>query len=416
MKNGIDKIAPYFAWLAAAAFVFFQFFLQSSSTIFSDHWVHDFDLNEIELSNLSAAFFYSYIPMQIPAGILYDKFDAKIVLLCSAATLSVSCILLGIVQSYELAIIARFLMGLGAASGFVGLLKIIQDNFPRNRFVLMFGIAEAIGMIGVALGLIVLASFLKSYSWRSAMVISGIFAGLLGGMFFFFVKKSNKKQVSTPFSFLVLFSQLKSIAMNKQVILCSIYGFFIISIMTCFTSLWGEPFLTAAYHFDPQTISLLLSAIFVGVSVGSPCNGWFVKQYGRHKELMLWQAGFCTLITTLIILVPGIPLTGLFTLFFFLGFFCSAYGPSYALVNDAVESEIQATALAFANMVIISSAPILQLIIGGMLESHSFGYAPTVLQNYRLALAVLPISYFIAFLSGFFIKPSKFTESARHLS
>lgn len=407
------KISPYLAWLSAAAFVFFQFFLQSSSAIMSEHWVHDFDLDEVELSNLSAAFFYSYIPMQIIAGILYDKFNEKIILLSSAIVLSLGCLTLGLVENYQLAIIARFFMGLGAASGFVGLLKIIQNNFTRDRFALMFGIAEAIGMIGVALGLIVLAAFLESFTWRSAMMVCGILAALLGGFIGLFVQK--KKNQIEHFSFLELIAQIKSVVTNKQVILCSIYGFFIISIMTCFTSLWGEPFLDTTYHFDPQTISLLLSTVFIGVAVGSPCNGWFVKLYGKHKELMLWESGLAFLLSMMIILIP-IPLPGLFVLFFLIGFFCSSAGPCYALVNDAVKNEVQATALAFSNMVIISSAPVLQLIIGKLLNSHAFGYAPTVLLNYRIALTILPLSYFIAFLTGFFIQPSKFRSTQESLN
>lgn len=407
MKN---KIGPYLAWLAAAAFVFFQFFLQSSSTIMSECWSQDFILNEIELSNLSAAFFYSYIPMQIPAGILYDKFNTKVILVTSAFTLSGSCILLSLVHNYELALIARFLMGLGAASGFVGLLKIIQNNFAMNRFALMFGIAEAIGMIGVAGGLVWLASFLKIYTWREAMFVCGVFAAILGAAIYCFVKNSQKPETVVQFSWRGVLAELKTVIRNKQVIYCSIYGFFIVSILNCFTSLWGEAFISHAYHFDPQTISWLLSMVFIGLSCGSPLNGWFVKCYGRHKELMLWEAGLCTLITAIIILVPGVSLIGLYILFFLIGLFCSGYGPCYALVNEAVEPEIQATAIATANMFIVASAPILQVIVGAMLESRALGYATSDLHNFRIALTILPLGYLISFLIGFFIKPSQKTE------
>lgn len=400
-------IASYLAWLAATAFVFFQFFLQSASTIMSELWVLDFGLDEIELSNLSAAFFYSYILMQVPAGILYDKFSEKIILFCSAATLSVSCIAFASVYNYELALIARFFMGLGAASGFVGLLRIIQNNFSIRHFALMFGIAEGIGMIGVGGGLVLLAAFLKMYSWRSGMYVCGAIAGILAAAIFVFVHDSNKKQTAANWSFRIIISQLKSIVANKQVIFCSIYGFFIVSILNCFTSLWGEPFISKAYNFNPQTISLLLSTVFVGLSLGSPLNGWFVKRYGRHKELLLWEAGLSIIVTSVIILVPGVPLTGLFILFFLIGFLCSGYGPCYALVNEAVNSEIQATAVATANMFIVSSAPILQVFIGAILESHSLGFATDILQNYRIALTVLPLSYLIAFVAGFFIKSTQ---------
>lgn len=402
-----SQIGPYLAWLAATAFVFFQFFLQSASTIMSDHWSEDFQINEIELGNLSAAFFYSYIPMQLPAGILYDKFQARIILFLSAATLSVSSLIFAYVHNYEVAVIARFFMGLGAASGFVGLLRIIQNHFSTRQFALMFGIAEAIGMLGVAAGLIFLAAFLKTFSWRAAMYLCGAISGILAVGIYVFIKDSDRKPVDTGFSFGVIFRQLKSILVNKQVIFCSIYGFFITSILNCFTSLWGEPFLSKAYYFDPKIISMLLSIVFIGLALGSPLNGWFVKKYGRHKELLLLEAGLSTLVVSIIIFLPGISLPALFVLFFMIGFLCSGYGPCYALVNEAVSPEIQATAVATANMLIVASAPILQVLVGWILESHSFGFATTPVQNYRIALSILPLSYLISFVAAFFIKSTQ---------
>ncbi len=400
----VSRFRAYLAWFAATAFVFFQFFLQSAATIMSDRWSEDFQLNEIELGNLSAAFFYSYIPMQLPAGILYDKFQARIILFLSAATLSVSSLIFAYVHNYEVAVIARFFMGLGAASGFVGLLRIIQNHFSTKQFALMFGIAEAIGMLGVSAGLIFLATFLKIFSWRSAMYLCGAISGILAIGIHFFIKDSERKSVDTGFSFGIIFSQMKSILINRQVIFCSIYGFFITSILNCFTSLWGEPFLSKVYNFDPKIISMLLSIVFIGIALGSPLNGWFVKKYGRYKELLLAEAALSTLVVSLIIFLPGISVPGFFFLFFMIGFLCSGYGACYALVNEAVRPEIQATAVATANMLIVASAPILQVLVGWVLESQCFGFAITPLQNYRIALSILPLSYLIAFIAAFFIK------------
>ena len=398
------KIAPYLAWFAATSFVFFQFFLQCASTIMSEHWAMDFKINEIELGNLSAAFFYSYIPMQLPAGILYDKFNAKIILFLSAATLSIFSFVFAYVENYELAVMARFFMGLGAASGFVGLLRIIQTHFTTKQFALMFGIAESIGMIGVSVGLVWLAVFLKHYSWRSAMHLFGAISALLTVGIYLFVKSSEKKTSVAKISFRTILSQLKSILMNRQVIVCSIYGFFIVSILNCFTSLWGEPFMNTAYGFDSKTISMLLSIVFIGLALGSPLNGWFVKKYGRHQELLLCEAGLATLATGFLIWVPGLPLFALYVLFFLIGILCSGYGPCYALVNEAVNPEIQATAVATANMLIVSSAPVLQILVGWGLESKSFGFAANPLQNFQIALSILPLSYLISFVTAFFIQ------------
>ena len=157
-------LQTYVAWFIATLFVIFQFFLQTASSVLSNSWTVDFSLNKVELGNLSAAFFYSYVFMQIPVGIVYDRFRVKNVLVCAAALLSSGCFILAMAQSYELAMLARVLMGVGSSFGFIGMLKIIIDNFKVNEFAFMLGLSESIGMIVITFGIILLAYFLKSYA------------------------------------------------------------------------------------------------------------------------------------------------------------------------------------------------------------------------------------------------------------
>ena len=409
-KSKDNPIAKYLAWFAATGFVFFQLFLQMASTMMNEHWAKDFNLNEIELGHLSSIFFYSYIGLQIPAGILYDKYSTKMILFVSAMGLAISSIMFAYVQSYQYAMIARFLMGLGAGSGFVGLLKIIQDNFSKNKFAFMFGLAEAVGMIGIGVGLVALTEFYKVYSWRESMYLFGGVSAIFGIGIYLFVHDKKKREKLPPFVFKRVLSQVAEIVTNKQVIVCTAYAFFIVSFLNCFTSLWGEPFLRNTYDLDPRTISLLLSMVFVGLAIGSPLNGWVVKEYGRHKEILLWEAGLSTIVTIVIINVLNVPVSILYILFFLIGFLCSGYGICYALVNEAVPSEMQATAVATANMIIVSSAPALQVFVGAILNTNSFGMATDSSLNFRIALTVLPISYFLSFLFGMFIRPTEEIE------
>lgn len=396
-------IYSYLAWITAAVFVFFQLFLQSASTIMNEAWAQDFELNNIELSYLSSSFFYSYMLMQVPIGIIYDRFSSKKVLFSAALTLSFGCILMSFAQTFSLALFSRLFMGVGSAFGFVGLLKIISQYFPSNRFALMFGIAEALGMITVALGIVALPAFLLQYSWREAMLLSGVFAGILSLTILLLVR--NKKiENPLPLSLPCLITQFKTSLMNRQLFLCSLYGFFIVAIMNCFTSLWGEPFLVHTYNFEPQIASILISAVFIGLAFGSPINGWFSKRFGNNLQLMFWEALLSFLTTSLLIFVPNLSFPTLFGLLFLTGFFSSSYVPCFAQIKESVNSEIEATAIATANMIVVASAPVLQIVIGSLLHSYCFGCASDIITNYQYALAVLPLSYFLALGISVFIK------------
>jgi MFS family permease len=397
MNNKKLKLLPYMGWLITTVFVFFQFFLQTASSIMSEDWTRSFHLNPIQLSNLSAAFFYAYVLMQVPVGILYDHFKTKNVLVTAALTLAIGCFLLSTAHSYSLAIIARILMGIGSACGFVGFLKVIINNFPLRQFSFMLGIAETIGMILVTLGTILLSYLLLRYSWETAMQASGVVALLLAVLVGILIRDPVSANDSKPtFNLSDILKQLKLVVSNKQIILGSLYGFFIYSIITAFTSLWGFGFLTNTYGYTHTLAAKLISIVFIGLAVGSPTIGFLSKKYGDNKFLMVIAAICSAVVVSAIILIPGLPIYLMFILFFLGGFFCSGYVPCLTVIKDSVDNSIQATALAAANTLIMASAPVLQILIGALLESHFFGIATTNAINYRYSLIVFPLSSIIA--------------------
>jgi hypothetical protein len=77
---------------------------------------------------------------------------------------------------------------------------------------------------------------------------------------------------------------------------------------------------------------------------------------------------------------------------------------------------MQATALATSNTLIMASAPILQVLIGELLNNKVFGIADSNVVNYRLSLAILPIGMLIAFLMSLFINEPKKHVIVHHIS
>lgn len=399
-----NQLKSYLAWFIATSFVFFQFFLQTATSVMSDVWVKDFHLNTIELSNLSAAFYYSYVLMQIPVGILYDRFKAKNILIVAAALLSAGCTILTLAPNYEIAVWGRVLMGFGSAFGFVGMLKIIINNFVANKFALMLGLSESISMLGVTLSVVFLAHFLTNHSWRLMMGACSMLAFMLIFAVTFLLHDKPTSTAKPKASLFEIAAQVKVLMLNKQVILGSMYAFFMFSIVNAFTSLWGVSFLTNTYPFSHPLASSMVSVVFIGIAMGGPLNGFLSKKYHKHTKIMVGGV-ICAFITTaLIILVPNLSEGLMFGCLFLAGVFCSVYVQALAVIKDSVDSRIQATALATSNMIIMASAPLLQLLIGALLSNHSFGIASSNALNYRLALAVLPIGLFIAVVISFYIK------------
>jgi MFS family permease len=391
---------PYIPWLIATAFVVFQFFLQNSSSLMNEYWAKDFHLSNIQVSNLSAAFFYTYVLMQVPVGVLYDRFNTKKILFIAAILLAIGCILLALSPNYAIAVIARFLMGTGASFGYIGMLKVVLDNFKANKFTLILGIGETISMICITLGIIALGFFLKTNSWRTSMFICGIFAILLAIAIKTYLRDKPQQPNIVPLIDIML--QIKSLILNKQVILCSIYGFFAFSIFNAFTSLWGVSFLTNTYHYAPELAASMVSIVFMGVGVGAPMWGFLSKIYGNHLKIMLISAIGLTIVNFFIIIIPGLNELMMFSMLFLSGLFCSGYLQAFTIVKDSVDPKLSGTALAFANMVLMAGAPIFQIFVATLLQSNIFNLSTA--DNYRFSLAIIPLGTLLCIALCYYIK------------
>ncbi len=400
-------ITALLAWSIGTFYAFFQFLMQTAAGVMGPQWMQDFHVDKLGLGNLSAAFFYTYVLMQLPAGILLDRYPARNILTLGALVLTCGCFLLAHTENYHVAVIARLLMGLGSSFGFVGLLQACATHFPSRKFAMMVGISEGLTMLGVTVGIIFLNWLISHWSWRTAMLGGGVITFIVMILTFLFVRdvphETHVRHQKQLISIKIIMNRLKIIFLNQQIILGSLFGFFIFSIVNVFASLWGITFLINADSLSQQTAADMVAMIFIGIAIGGPLSGWASKIINQKRSVLL--GGGCAAVTmSVIIFCPHIPELILYGLFFLMGLFCSVYILCFGMIKDTVSPMICATALSVTNMIVMSAAPILQLLIGGLLQHRFFGLTHNIEMIYRLSLAILPIGMFIAFISAFWMK------------
>lgn len=388
----------YIIWFIASFFAFFQFYLQTAAGIIGAEWMRDFHLDKVGLSNLSAAFFYTYAFMQIPAGILIDRFPLRYILTMAAFILTLGNGLLAYTDNYHIALIARLLMGIGSSFGFVGLLQVCATYFSPKRFAFAVGVSEGAAMFGVTIGIVLLTWLVAHYSWRILIYGSaGISFLVMIAAFCLMRPPSTITHVSHQHinSLKVIAQRLKLILTNRHVILGSLYGFFMFSIVTAFASLWGVSFLMNTYAFDRQIAANMVATIFIGIAFGGPFSGWLSKGV-KHPSILLGASILAVFSMSAVVFIAAIPSIILYLLFFLSGAFAAAYIQCFAVIKESVHPSIRATALATANMIIMLGAPVFQLIIGSLLQSHFFGMSNDMASVYRYSLGLLPVGLVVA--------------------
>ncbi|MFZ9035605.1 MAG: MFS transporter [Francisellaceae bacterium] len=139
-------------WFLGAFFFFCEYFLRVFPSVMIPQLSDKFGITAAGLGALSAFFYYPYIFMQIPVGVITDKFGPRRVMSVAAIVTGVACVLFAMSNNLTLAVVARMLMGFCGAFAFVGTLRIAINWFTPKVFAMLTGVTQAMGMLGAAFG------------------------------------------------------------------------------------------------------------------------------------------------------------------------------------------------------------------------------------------------------------------------
>jgi MFS family permease len=399
----------YVVWLVSLLFVLFQFLIQLSSGEILDGLMRSFSLTALGGGFLASAYYYIYVILQTPGGLLLDRFGPRRLLSTGAIVLMLGSALFSTTHFVALAFLGRLLMGGGAAFAFVGSLALLNRWFPKKRFSTMAGIAEMVGMLGTLGGGVLLAYLIEDLGWRDCMLGVAAIAGLIALLVWLLVrddppyrKRTGQRPKRRILPGLMVLLRIKVAWLN------GLYSGLTFSVVTVFAALWAIPFVQAAYHLDLFWATVVCNMIFVGAAVGCPLLGWFDQHIPQRRFVMSGFALVSMMIMSLLIFEIGLPLWFLYFLFFILGVFVSSYMLTFAIANEIVATRIKSASIGFVNMLSVGLAPILQPLVGLILSLltihavHNSVHHYTV-HEYQIALSIIPLLLLVAAIIGWFL-------------
>ena len=181
------------SWLifsTAGLFVFYQLILQSLPSVIRDGLVVDFSLSQSGFGALSSSFYYPYMFLQVPAGLLVVRFGARRLLIAGISLCTLASFLSAFSQEFFWVETARILMGLGAAPTFVCTMALVTRWFPPTLLPILVALTETLGMLGAALGQEILGFVVQVAGWRTGMALCGWFGLLIFFMILLFIRNS----------------------------------------------------------------------------------------------------------------------------------------------------------------------------------------------------------------------------------
>lgn len=351
-KHFTHPFRAWVIWLLSALFMFYKYALEVSPSVMTGTLMSTFEINGTQLGNLAACYFYAYLILQIPAGLLLDRFGPRKVTTLAIALCAFGSLLFAQSNSFFFAAVGRFLTGMGAAFGAVNCLKLIANWFPLKRFAFMTGLMMTVAMLGAVGGQAPLAAFIEATEWRHAMEIIGGGGLILALLFWIIVRDKapdHVKEHNLVSKKISLIDSLKQIFQNRQAWWLSVYSGFAFAPVMVFGGLWGVAFTAEAYDISQNIAAQSVSLIFIGFAVGAPVFGWFSDWIGRRHIVMFWGTLLSLLTITIVVYAPGISLSFLSFLLFFFGFCISSFLLCFTMIREITLAILAATAIGFMN-------------------------------------------------------------------
>lgn len=396
-------------WLICAFFFMYEFLLRTVLGTFQFPIMKDLHLSPIKFALLSStAYQLIYGFMQLPVGIITDKFGLKktllaAVLICGAGNLGFS-----LTHEFATAVFFRLMMGFGSSFGFVCLLVAVYDWMPRKNIALFIGLSQFIGTMGpmLAAGPLNALAHANAVGWRGFFVSLTITAIVLATLILGFV--DNKRESRGKFLILSrpgsAFENLRRLLTQKEIWFIGVFSSSIYFSIEYLSENEGVAFLMLK-GFSSIFASYMLTLSWLGYAIGCPLLGYLSDRLEQRKPIMIITSLMAIIALTGIVYFPlsRVMATVCFVL---LGFGASGQSLGFAVIAEYCKESYLAVGLAFNNAMIMLCAAINAPLIGYILSSYYMSTTSgDLLQPYYHAFSLLVILAGVALvLSVFFIR------------
>lgn len=378
-------------WGLGAALYIFGFFQRVAPGVMTPELTAEFNLTGAELGHLSAFYFYSYVAMQIPTGMLSDSWGPRRLLTAGALVAGLGSLCFAFAGGLFWASAGRLLIGGSVAVAFVAMMKLSSHWMPLRHFSLASGMALLLGILGAVFAGSPLRLLVTAYDWRPVMLAASFFPFLVAALIWGTVRDDPQERgyssyapettkEGTPFR---LSTALQQVLMYRNTWLLSIApGAFAGSVLT-FAGLWGVPFLTSHYALSAPMAAATCSAMLLAWAVGGPLCGNLSDRLGLRKPVYIAGCVVIVAAWAVIMLSPGMPLSLLIALLMLIGFAAGGIIIGFAYIKESVPSQLAGTAAGVCNMGVMVGPMVLQPAVGWVLDSRWQGTAEAGIRVYE---------------------------------
>lgn len=358
---------------------------------------------------MTAFYYFAYAPMQVPVGILMDRFGPRLLLTFACICCTIGTMLFMDYSSLWVSSVGRFLVGFGSSFAFVGVLTLSVHWLPPKYFSLVAGLITTLGMIGIVFGEIQITHLSVQYGVNYIFDLLVILGAILSVVIFLVVRNGPHVSFLKTESWSKFFKNVWHVFSIPEIWVIGAVGAFLYTSLSVFGELWGKTYLEQAHHLSKVESAQTISILFIGWAIGAPLAGFLSDFTGRRVIPLVIGAFFSLICISTILYSNNLSYSLLNILMFFYGLFSATEIIVFAMARESVRIKLSSTVFAVINMIIMLGGVFFQPLVGKLLDVFSGpSVAPDVhfytVEVYQLALSVLPVSLLLVMILAFFLK------------
>lgn len=178
----MEKHNSKYRWLVFGAVLFSYFLIVSQRTapgLITDQLMKEFGVTAAAIGLLTSIQFFAYASLQVPIGILSDRFGPNVFLIAGTLLNGIGTLLFSFAGNEYILFAARMLVGIGDATIWINVVIILGRWFKVNEFVKLLGFAGMSGSFGFLLATVPFSIWISIWGWRIPFLAVGIILTIL---------------------------------------------------------------------------------------------------------------------------------------------------------------------------------------------------------------------------------------------
>ena len=367
-------------WGLGALLYLFGFYQRVAPAVMTDRLMNDFAIGAAALGNLSAFYFYSYVAMQVPTGIMADRWGPRRLLTAGAGVAAVGTALFAFSPTLFWANAGRLLIGASVAVAFVSMLKLATRWFAPQQFAMVSGMALFCGVVGGVFAGVPLRMLVETFGWRPVMGVSAGIAAVLCLAIWLRVRDDPQERGYASHAAAVhggvhhgsIWHGLAEVFSYRNTWILLLTPIGVSGAVLTFAGLWGVPYLKQVHGLETKIAAVVTSTLLIAWALGGPILGALSERIGRRKPLYVGSTLVVLIGWATIIFLPlSIPV--LIAALIVTGFASGSLVIGFAFAKESVPARLMGTASGVCNMGPLLGGMLLQPGVGWLLDRYWLG-------------------------------------------